>query len=84
MATDMYLPALPQIASDFEASTSQVQLTLSIYIIGFAVAQLICGPLADRYGRKPVMIGGLALFALASIGCAMATNMGFWGHSVLM
>jgi DHA1 family bicyclomycin/chloramphenicol resistance-like MFS transporter len=74
MATDMYLPALPQIASDFEASTSQVQLTLSIYIIGFAVAQLICGPLADRYGRKPVMIGGLALFALASIGCAMATN----------
>ncbi|MGM0952735.1 MAG: multidrug effflux MFS transporter [Pseudomonadota bacterium] len=74
MATDMYLPALPQIASDFEASTSQVQLTLSIYIIGFAFAQLICGPLADRYGRKPVMIGGLALFALASIGCAMATN----------
>ncbi|MDR9425357.1 MAG: multidrug effflux MFS transporter [Marinobacter sp.] len=74
MATDMYLPSLPQIANDFDASTSQVQLTLSIYIIGFAFAQLICGPLADRYGRKPVMIGGLALFALASIGCAMATN----------
>ncbi len=74
MATDMYLPALPQIASDFDAGTNQVQLTLSIYIIGFAFAQLICGPLADRYGRKPVMIGGLGLFALGSIGCALATN----------
>ncbi|WP_372964141.1 Bcr/CflA family multidrug efflux MFS transporter [Marinobacter sp.] len=74
MAIDMYLPALPQIGSDFEASTAQVQLTLSIYIAGFAIAQLVCGPLADRYGRKPIMIGGMLLFALASIGCALATN----------
>jgi len=74
MAIDMYLPALPQIGSDFGASTAQVQLTLSVYVAGFALAQLVCGPLADRFGRKPVMIGGMLLFTLASIGCALASN----------
>ncbi|MFB2703977.1 Bcr/CflA family multidrug efflux MFS transporter [Marinobacter shengliensis] len=74
MAIDMYLPALPQIGADFNAGTDQVQFTLSIYLIGFALAQLVCGPLADRFGRKPVMIGGMLLFALASIGCALASN----------
>ncbi|PSF09901.1 multidrug effflux MFS transporter [Marinobacter shengliensis] len=74
MAIDMYLPALPQIGADFNAGTDQVQFTLSIYLIGFALAQLVCGPLADRFGRKPVMIGGMLLFTLASIGCALASN----------
>ncbi|HTN33835.1 MAG TPA: multidrug effflux MFS transporter [Marinobacter sp.] len=74
LATDMYLPALPQIGSDFSTGTDQVQLTLSIYMMGFALAQLICGPLSDRFGRKSIMIGGFLLFALASIGCAFATN----------
>ena len=74
LAIDLYLPALPMMGADLSASTSQVQLTLSIYMAGFAVAQLLCGPLADRFGRKPIMIGGFVLFALASIGCAMATN----------
>ena len=74
LATDMYLPALPQIGRDFGSGTDQVQLTLSLYMAGFAVAQLICGPLADRFGRKPIMIGGFILFAIASAGCALATN----------
>lgn len=74
LATDMYLPALPQIGRDFGSGTDQVQLTLSLYMAGFAIAQLICGPLADRFGRKPIMIGGFILFAIASIGCALATN----------
>ena len=74
LATDMYLPALPQIGRDFGSGTDQVQLTLSLYMVGFAIAQLICGPLADRFGRKPVMVGGFVLFAIASIGCALATN----------
>lgn len=74
LAVDMYLPALPQIGADFNAGTDQVQLTLSLYLAGFAIAQLICGPLADRYGRKPVMIGGFLVFTLASIGCALASN----------
>lgn len=74
LATDMYLPALPQIGSDFGSGTSQVQLTLSLYMAGFAIAQLVCGPLADRFGRKPIMIGGFVVFAAASIGCALASN----------
>jgi len=74
LATDMYLPALPQIGSDFETGTDQVQLPLSLYMLGFALAQLVCGPLADRFGRKPIMIGGFLLFAIASIGCAFASN----------
>lgn len=74
LATDMYLPALPQIGRDFGAGTEQVQLTLSLYMAGFALAQLVCGPLSDRFGRKPVMIGGFVLFAIASVGCALASN----------
>lgn len=74
LATDMYLPALPMMGDTLVAGTDQVQLTLSIYMTGFALAQLICGPLADRFGRKPIMVGGFVLFALASIGCALATN----------
>ncbi|MBY6194886.1 Bcr/CflA family multidrug efflux MFS transporter [Marinobacter hydrocarbonoclasticus] len=74
LAVDMYLPALPQIGADFDAGTDQVQLTLSVYLAGFAIAQLICGPLADRFGRKPIMIGGFLLFTVASIGCALANN----------
>lgn len=74
LATDMYLPALPALGDALAADTGRVQLTLSLYMAGFALAQLVCGPLADRYGRKPVMVGGLLLFALASIGCALATS----------
>ena len=74
LATDMYLPALPQIGADFHSGTDQVQLTLSLYLVGFALAQLVCGPLADRFGRKPIMIGGILIFALASVGCALADS----------
>jgi len=74
LAIDMYLPALPMIGENLSASAAEVQLTLSLYLIGFAVAQLLCGPLADRFGRKPVMIGGFVLFAIASIGCALSES----------
>lgn len=74
LATDMYLPALPAMGEAMTAGTDQVQLTLSIYMAGFALAQLLCGPLADRFGRKPVMIAGFVLFAIASVGCALASN----------
>lgn len=74
LAIDMYLPALPMIGDNLSASAGEVQLTLSLYLVGFAIAQLLCGPLADRFGRKPIMIGGFVLFAIASIGCALAES----------
>ncbi|MDX1457525.1 MAG: multidrug effflux MFS transporter [Marinobacter sp.] len=74
LATDMYLPALPAIGTAMAVGADQVQLTLSLYMAGFALAQLLCGPLADRFGRKPVMLGGFVLFAAASLGCALTTD----------
>ncbi|MDX1756959.1 MAG: multidrug effflux MFS transporter [Marinobacter sp.] len=74
LATDMYLPALPAMGAALSAGADQVQLTLSVYMAGFALAQLLCGPLADRFGRKPVMLGGFLLFAVASLGCALTSD----------
>ncbi len=74
LSTDMYLPALPRMTEQFGVGVDQMQLTLSLFLAGFAVAQLVYGPLADRFGRKPVLLGGLALFTLASAGCAFAAS----------
>ncbi|WP_187487437.1 Bcr/CflA family multidrug efflux MFS transporter [Duffyella gerundensis] len=72
LSIDMYLPAMPQIASEFGVSAGSVQMTLSIYIFGFALGQLIYGPLADSFGRKPVIALGTLTFALAAAACALA------------
>ncbi|MHA6964229.1 Bcr/CflA family multidrug efflux MFS transporter [Zobellella denitrificans] len=74
LAIDMYLPSLPTIARDLGVPVAQAQLTISVFLAGFALGQLFYGPLADSVGRKPVMLGGLALFTLASIGCAFADS----------
>ncbi|MDQ2705843.1 MAG: MFS transporter, partial [Pseudomonadota bacterium] len=71
---DMYLPALPTIGADLGASPFAVQMTLVVMFVASAVAPLLVGPLADMYGRKPVMYGGLAVFVLASIGAALAPS----------
>ncbi|HAC58810.1 MAG TPA: multidrug transporter [Rhodobiaceae bacterium] len=62
LSTDMYLPSLPDIGRDFNADAGTVQLTLSAHLIAFAGSQLFYGPLADRYGRRPVLMGGFLLF----------------------
>ena len=74
LALDMYLPALPMLATEFAATPARVQHTVSAYLFGMAMGQLAMGPLSDRFGRKPPLLGGLSLFALASAGCALAQH----------
>jgi len=73
-AIDMYLPALPTIATDLRAETGAVQMSLLAFFIALAIAQLFCGPLSDMVGRKLPLYGGLILFAIGSVGSALATN----------
>jgi MFS transporter, DHA1 family, multidrug resistance protein len=74
VTTDLYLPALPTIARDFGAAASATQQTLAALIICFGLGQLVCGPLSDRYGRRPVLLGGLALYTLAGVLGALAAS----------
>lgn len=68
VATDGYLPALPEIARDLGSASS----SLTVFMLAFGVAQLVCGPLADRFGRRPVLLTGLACYTAAAAGCALA------------
>ncbi|TDB61719.1 Bcr/CflA family multidrug efflux MFS transporter [Photorhabdus khanii] len=74
LAIDMYLPSLPTVAEDFGVDSGRVQMTLSSYILGFAIGQMIYGPMADSLGRKPVILGGVIVFALASAACTIAKD----------
>lgn len=73
-AVDMYLPAFSRIASELKTTTSVISLSLSTYFIGFALGQILYGPLLDRFGRKRPLYFGLTVFILASIGCLKAPN----------
>ncbi len=70
----MFLPSLPNIAADLDAAYPLVSLLISGYLTTTAVLQLIIGPLSDRFGRRPVLLASMTLFTLASLGCALATN----------
>jgi DHA1 family bicyclomycin/chloramphenicol resistance-like MFS transporter len=74
LAIDTYLPALPTIAREMRTSTALVQISLSMYFVGIALGQALYGPLSDRFGRKPALYLGLTLFIIASMGCALATD----------
>ena len=74
LTTDMYLPSLPDIARQLDASTPQVQFTISAYLIGFAIGQIFYGPVSDRHGRKPVLLAAIALYCVASLVCALSTS----------
>lgn len=74
ISTDLYLPSLPALTRAFGAEATTVQLTLSVFLAGFAASQLVYGPLSDRFGRRPVLLAGVALYLAASIGCALAPS----------
>ena len=74
LSTDLYLPSLPAIGRELAADVARTQLTLSIYMVAFAVAQLLYGPLSDRFGRRPIVIGGIAIYAIACVACALAAQ----------
>jgi DHA1 family bicyclomycin/chloramphenicol resistance-like MFS transporter len=74
LSTDMYLPSLPDIARALNASTPEVQLTISTYLVGFACGQILYGPISDRRGRKPVLLAAVALFTAASLVCALSNS----------
>lgn len=74
LATDMYLPALPELSAEFSASTSATQLTLTMTLLGMAVGQIFLGPLSDMYGRKRPLFAGMVAFSLVSAGCFYASS----------
>jgi MFS transporter, DHA1 family, multidrug resistance protein len=80
-AVDTYIPAFPTIAADLGASTLQMQQTFSVYLFAFAFMFLFHGALSDSFGRKPIILAGLTVFFVASVGCALSTTIGqllFW------
>jgi MFS transporter, DHA1 family, multidrug resistance protein len=74
LAIDLYLPALPAIAVGLVATPEVVQLSITVFLAGFSVGMLGYGPISDRYGRRIVMLSGIALFVLASLGCMLANT----------
>lgn len=74
LSTDLYLPSLPTLVRVFDTDVVTVQMTLSIFLIGFAVSQLIYGPMSDRFGRRPTLLVGVTIYLAASAVCAMTTS----------
>lgn len=74
ITTDLYLPALPALTGELGASVSQAQLTLTALLLCFGLSQLVFGPLSDRYGRRPILLGGMALYTLAAVGNMLAPS----------
>jgi DHA1 family bicyclomycin/chloramphenicol resistance-like MFS transporter len=74
ITTDLYLPALPLLARDLHAPMAGVQLTMSVLLLAFGFGQLTMGPVSDRFGRRPVLLGGLGLYTLASVAATVAPD----------
>jgi len=75
VTTDLYLPALPVLTQGFGASMVQAQLTLTAMLLAFGTSQLFWGPLSDKWGRRPVLLGGIGVYATAAIACTLAPSM---------
>ena len=73
----MYTPAFPLVAAELGVSDAEIQLTLTAFMAGIATAQLIYGPVSDRFGRRPVLLVSLVLATIGTIGVALAPDVGF-------
>lgn len=74
MALNIFMPSMPGLAKHFGVDYGMVQLTLTFYLIGMGLAQLVYGPLSDRYGRRPVLVWGLGIYFVGSLACALAPS----------
>ena len=74
MSVDLYLPSLPELGRVFGATVPQVQLTLSGYLLCFAIGQIVFGPISDHVGRKPVLLAALSLYVAICLSCMFATS----------
>ncbi len=72
LAVDMTLPALPALTAEFATSADRVQLTVSAYLLGYAAGQLVYGPLSDRFGRRPMLLTGMAIYMVSAFFCLLA------------
>lgn len=76
LSIDTYLPSMPAIAAEFGVAASLVQQSVSAYFFGLAAGQIVAGPFSDRFGRRPVLFGGLALYLAATLACVLAPGIG--------
>lgn len=74
ISTDLYLPAMPLMGRSLGAEAGMIELTISGYLIGFSLGQLLWGPISDRYGRRPSLAAGMIMFVIGSAGCALADS----------
>ena len=78
LSMNIFLPSLPAMARDFGVEYGFMQLSVSAFLAVSAVLQLLCGPISDRFGRRPVVLGSFAIFLLATIGALLATDAGWF------
>src|SRR3954468_16953333 len=72
LSVDLYLPSLPSVGPALGATEAQVQLTISLYLVGYAIGQVVYGPISDRFGRKPVLVSAFLIYCVASIACLVS------------
>ena len=74
LALNIFVPSMPSLVTSLSTTQSMAQLTLTFYLLSLAFAQLIVGPLSDKYGRRPILLLGILIYVIASLACAFAAN----------
>ncbi len=74
VSTSLYIPSMPALVAEFETEAALVHRSFTIFMVGFASTQLVYGPLSDRFGRRPVLVGGMLLYIAASLACALSNS----------